>query len=381
MRSEFGLDTDAQSRFTIRPRSIRLETSSACQLRCPSCPTTTGAIRPAIGTGLLKPDDLKHLLDANPELKRIELSNYGEIFLNPDLPEILRLCEAHGIEASAANGTNLNTVREEALEAVVRYRLRTLTVSIDGVSQATYAKYRVRGNIDTVLANITRINGHKRRLGSDFPVLYWQFIAFGHNLHEIPQAKAMAESLGMGFTVKLSWDEAVSPVENPDALRTLMPGGVATRSEYRERTGLPYLHELCHQLWDAPQVNWDGKMLGCCRNFWGDFGGNAFTDGLLDAVNNERMTHARAMLRGRAPPRDDIPCTTCDTYHAMRDTGRWIQRDDVANGQQITVAEGLRLAAGWKQSGRLDDARKMCRTILSAEPANTTALQLLHALG
>ncbi len=31
------------------------------------------------------------------------------------------------------------------------------------------------------------------------------------------------------------------------------------------------------------------KVLGCCRNFWGDFGGNAFTDGLVSSLNNEKI--------------------------------------------------------------------------------------------
>ena len=49
------------------------------------------------------------------------------------------------------------------------------------------------------------------------------------------------------------------------------------------------MQEICHQLWDAPQINWDGKILGCCRNFWGDFGGNAFTEGLFQSVNSGQM--------------------------------------------------------------------------------------------
>jgi hypothetical protein len=70
----------------------------------------------------------------------------------------------------------------------------------------------------------------------------------------------------------------------------------------------------CLQLWNLPQINWDGKMLGCCRNYWGDFGGNAFRDGLTAAVMSEKMTYARQMLMGEKPPREDIPCTTCDLY-------------------------------------------------------------------
>lgn len=51
-----------------------------------------------------------------------------------------------------------------------------------------------------------------------------------------------------------------------------------------------------------PQINWDGKLLGCCLNFWGDFGGNAFEQGLEHVLSSENLAYARRMLQ-RAPPR------------------------------------------------------------------------------
>jgi MoaA/NifB/PqqE/SkfB family radical SAM enzyme len=312
----------------ILPRSVRIEASSHCQLRCPSCPTATGAIRPAIGSGFLKLTDLRKLLDENPTLAAIELSNYGEIFLNPHLLDILALAHERQVAVSAVNGVNLNTVRAEVLEAVVKYELRTMTCSIDGASPETYKIYRVRGDFDTVIGNIRKINAHKQRLGSEFPHLRWQFVVFGHNEHELPAARRMAADLGMEFFAKLSWDDDVSPLRDKDAVRQALGVGAATRDEFRARHGRDYMDGLCHQLWDSPQINWDGKVLGCCRNFWGDFGGNAFTDGLAASLNTETLARARAMLQGQAPPRDDIPCTTCSIYIDMQTSGRWLTRPD-----------------------------------------------------
>ena len=48
----------------ITPRKIRLEVSSYCQLRCPSCPTTTKHIDPAVGSGFLKLSSFKALIDS-----------------------------------------------------------------------------------------------------------------------------------------------------------------------------------------------------------------------------------------------------------------------------------------------------------------------------
>ena len=307
----------------IRPRRIRLEASSHCQLRCPSCPTTTRAIHPAVGSGFLRLEEFRRLLEDNPDLAEIELSNYGEAFLNPQLLAIMEAAHARGVALSVHNGANLNNVRPEVLEGLVKYRVRRLACSIDGASQETYGRYRVRGNFDRVIDNIRRINAWKQTYGTDLPQLRWQFILFGHNQHELPAARRMAEELGMEFYLKLSWDNRFSPADEQIARAEF---GVANREEFRAKHGRDYMQGLCHQLWDDPQINWDGKVLGCCRNFWGDFGGNAFRDGLAESVNSERIAHARQMLLGRAEPRDDVPCTTCSIYIDMRSSGRFLQR-------------------------------------------------------
>jgi MoaA/NifB/PqqE/SkfB family radical SAM enzyme len=95
----------------VSPRRIRLEPSSFCQLRCPSCPTTSGAIHPAVGSGFLKFEDFQRLLDLNPNLERIEISNYGEVFLNPHLLKILEYADRKGVSITMENGVNLNHAR------------------------------------------------------------------------------------------------------------------------------------------------------------------------------------------------------------------------------------------------------------------------------
>ena len=312
----------------IKPTSIRLEASSFCQLRCPSCPTTTRAIHPAVGSGTLDLESFRRLLDSAPDVKSIELSNYGEIFLNAQLLPILELAHARGVTLSAANGVNLNHVREEVLEALVKYGFERMTCSIDGASAETYRIYRVSGDFDRVIGNIRKLNAFKKKYGVDKPKLHWQFVVFGHNEHEIADARRLARELDMELRLKISWDDTFSPIRNKEYVRKEIGVDAATRDEYRDAHGENYAQEICHQLWDWPQINWDGKVLGCCRNFWGEFGGNAFKDGLDAAVNGEGIAYAREMLLGRKPPRDGIPCTTCEMYISMRDRGRYLQRWD-----------------------------------------------------
>lgn len=304
-----------------------MEASSRCQLRCPSCPTTTKAIDPAVGSGVLKLADFERFIDSNPSVRKIELSNYGEVFLNPDLLSILRLAHQNGITVNISNGANLNHVSDEVLEALVLYRVENMTCSIDGASQETYAQYRVRGNFDRVIENVRKLNNYKAAHRTPFPRLKWQFIVFGHNEHEIPRVKELARELDMEMFFKLTWDSSFSPLRNVEWIKSQTGLTVASREEYAEKNGADYKSEICRQLWNEPQINWDGKNLGCGRNFWGDFGGNAFMDGLLAVLNHPKIRYARQMLQGARPPREDIPCTTCDIYQGMRARGQWVEPD------------------------------------------------------
>ena len=72
-----------------RPHHIKVEATTLCQLECPSCPTAKGMIGERFGKGRLKIEDFRKIIDNNRWVSTIELSNWGEVFLNPDLAKML----------------------------------------------------------------------------------------------------------------------------------------------------------------------------------------------------------------------------------------------------------------------------------------------------
>jgi hypothetical protein len=268
-------------------------------------------------------DDFRAFLTLNPSLRSVELSNWGEVFLHPDLPLLLATAYERGVAVTMGNGVNLNHASVDALEAIVKYGVQDITVSIDGATQAVYEVYRVRGDVERVLANVRTINELKRRHGRDKPRLTWQFVIFGHNQHEIAMARGLAEEHGMAFAPKLNWSPEYSPPRDPDAVKRDAAVTAASLDERRTSSDEEYL-PACFQLWDEPQVNWDGKILGCCVNYWGELGGNAFTEPVAIWANGEAIRHARAMVTGRASAKDGIPCSTCEVFARLRETEAWI---------------------------------------------------------
>jgi MoaA/NifB/PqqE/SkfB family radical SAM enzyme len=145
--------------------------------------------------------------------------------------------------------------------------------------------------------------------------LTWQFIIFGHNEHELPEARRWAEELGMEFAPKLNHTPSVSPVKDEEFVRRASGLGAASRSEYRETVQREY-NAPCIQLWNEPQINWDGKMLGCCANKYGDFG-NVFEEGLENVLTGPKFVRAKNVVLGRVSPREDDPCFGCPVYRRL----------------------------------------------------------------
>ncbi len=295
------------------PESVRVDISTHCQLKCPVCPTAKGIVRKDLGSGFIGMENYRRLIEENPDIRTIELSNWGEVFLHPDLVEILEFSAERNVAITLANGVNFNHVPAKVMEALVKCGVKRITFSIDGASQFTYAQYRVNGNFDRVVDNLRRLVAVKKRLHSDTPKLTWQFVAFGHNQHEVDKARELSKELGMEFLLKLNCDDKFSPLKAPQKFARMHGLVAGNRSVFKKRTGTSYLSEICEQLWNSPQINWDGRVLGCCVNTWGDFG-NAFTDGLSAVIAGEKLSYAKQMLLGRQPPRTDIPCTSCDKY-------------------------------------------------------------------
>ncbi len=291
---------------------IHLEASTLCQLKCPECIQNNGEVN-ILGKGYLKFRDFKKFMEVNPCFKIVELSNYGEIFLNPELKDIIKYAYQNNIALQAYNGVNLNTVSKEMLECLVRYRFRAIRVSIDGASQETYRIYRIGGDFHQVIENIKSINFFKHKYRSRFPELFWQFVIFGHNEQELNKASNLAQALNMRFIPTFNWNPAYSPLRNKELVKKRM--GFATWIEHDDKTDSLYMN-ACSQLWRGPQVNWDGRLLGCCVNHWSDFG-NVFKTGFKNYIQSERYIYAKKMLLGLAEPRIDIPCSHCFHYREL----------------------------------------------------------------
>jgi MoaA/NifB/PqqE/SkfB family radical SAM enzyme len=337
-----------RSTIPLGPASVRLAASTICQLKCPGCRNTQGVTQEKIGSGFLSAANFRIFVDQNPQVVHIELSGFGEMFLNPDLLEIIAYAYSRDVVLTAVNGVNLNTVDEQVLEGMVKYKFFALSCSMDGACQETYGAYRQGGNFERVIENIKLINIYKKKYQSFFPLLMWQFIVFGHNEQDIPAARKMAKDLGMYFFIKRNERVNYSPVKDKEGISREMNKCAISREFYRNNK--KGFGRVCGQIWNNLQINWDGRVLGCCKNQSGDFG-NAFNQGFSTVFYGEGLEYARRMLMGKASPETTIPCAMCERYKLIKETNDWMAHHDVWYFKMALQHVACRIIhkLGWKR--------------------------------
>ncbi len=266
-------------------------------------------------------------IDENPQIRAIEIGNSGEVFLNPELPAMLKYAHDKGVTITIKQGSNLNDASDEALEALVKYGVALLKVSIDGSTQDTYQTYRVGGNLRKVLNNVQKINELKNRSRSGRPRLILQFIPFEHNEHEIGKIAVLAKALGMELFIKLNVFKGFLPVRDHEALTRMI--GFHDTESFREKTGKIYMRNICLEIWRSPQVSWDGRLLGCSHNVSGVYADNALGGRFAEEINNGAMRYARQMLMGAAPARAGIPCASCEVFLDFQKFDQWFTLEEI----------------------------------------------------
>ncbi len=298
------------------PKKLRVEACTLCQLRCIGCAFQREKQK-TLGGGYLRYENFKKLVDENPYLEEIELSSFGEIFLNPDLLVIMKYAFEKGITLTAFNGVNFNTISEEQIHALVDYSFGGITLSIDGATQGTYVQYRLGGDFDRVMRNVRKLIEYRDERRSKFPKLVWQYVIMKHNELEVGQAKQMAAELGIPISFKLDWDRSYQPV-HVEYLKRETGLIYLNRNAYEKENKASYMDSMCKDLFLQPQVNWDGRLLGCTGYSQGDYGVNVFEVGLKKALCSKQYCRAKKCLLTIHPSKKDYRDTPCYSCHKRR---------------------------------------------------------------
>jgi len=182
-----------------------------------------GRVSPAARNGTLSLETIRRVVrEAGTSLERIDFFQYGEPFLYRHLLEALRSIRSERPSVTIAISTDGMQVKTAQAEAVVSERLADwLIFSVDGVDEATYGRYRIRGRFETAFANMR--HAHALARGTAVRVI-WQYVVFRWNDSDahFARARAMADEIGIPvwFDFAHTWGHSR---RHPDDLRHLAP--------------------------------------------------------------------------------------------------------------------------------------------------------------
>lgn len=280
------------------PFHLVLETGNICNLKCPLCPTPTRENR--IPKGQLTLENAKRIIDRFPLLYHINMSLWGEPFLNSEIFEIIKYAKSKGVEVLVQS--NLNVFDREKAHNVIASGLDILQISLDGASQEPYEKYRVRGDFNRVIENIKLIKELQKEQNNFQTTIIWKMVVNKFNEHEVEKAQKWAHDLGVKFLLV----EIYTPAHLEKNWKPLK--GV-------EESEIVHTDEVqsCYSLWQVTVVNFNGDVFPCCSEFSPqDAIGNIFKEPFSHIWNSKKIRRLRKANKKR------INCRAC---HIDKKTG------------------------------------------------------------
>jgi radical SAM protein with 4Fe4S-binding SPASM domain len=242
------------------PVTISFEPTTACNLHCPECPSGLRTFTREIGN--LKADFFRKTIDElHHQLMFLIFYFQGEPYINPKFLEMVTYAHQKGIYTiTSTNGHFLN---DENCRKTIESGLDRLIISVDGTTQEVYEQYRIGGNLENVLQGARNMVKWKRKMGSNYPHLIFQFLVVKPNEHQIPEIYKLAEEIGID-EVKLKTAQ-VYDYENGNPLIPTL--GEYARYEQKKDGTWGVKHALvnhCWKLWHSCVITWNGLVVPCC---------------------------------------------------------------------------------------------------------------------
>ncbi len=148
----------------LYPKSLNIETTSICNLKCVMC--TQSAEDFGRAKVHLSENTLEQLKPYILNAEFIQLHGIGEPTLSPSFWKCLEVLNNN---SWSSTNTNLVSLSEEKMIKLVNSSLKHLSVSIDSPNVETYSKIR-GANLNNVIENIKKLMSYKEQYKSNLTI-------------------------------------------------------------------------------------------------------------------------------------------------------------------------------------------------------------------
>lgn len=263
----------AKSPIVAEPTAFTFCLTTSCNLRCPIC---TRVIY-KLPIKFMDQEIVKEIVNISSFTIFAYLVGPGEPLLYPNFLEVLKRMREKGVGIRFL--TNATLLDKKIARELCYLGINEVEFSVDAVTQETYEKVR-RGSgrrVDKMIENIKTLTAVKRKIGSNVPVLYINFVGMRDNIKELPNVVKMATELGVKQVrvANLSINRLESLCEQhlhevPKLAHHFIEKARALSYELgvsllvRPQIPTP---KLCSEPWTTPYIDEEGNVWAC--NFCG----------------------------------------------------------------------------------------------------------------
>ena len=245
--------------FRHYPTFVSVEPANYCQLRCPQCVVGIEG-RKVEQRRLLQPDSFRQVLDALGDHAHTILFFFqGEPTLNPDLARLIAMAKERRLYTIVS--TNAQLIDRQLASQLVGSGLDRLIVSMDGLSEESYAQYRRGGSVERVREALHWLRQEKQRQHSAI-IIELQCLRLKTNEDDWKELSRTYRQLGADkLTLK------TMQIEDETSASLYLP--TDERHSRYTRTDDGYhrkrrLRQSCRRLWSGCVISAEGFMLPCC---------------------------------------------------------------------------------------------------------------------
>ena len=313
--------------ISISPRSIQIECTTRCNLKCTMCEISYWT-EPG---GDLQAKTLLKVLEHLPKLKRVDLTGIGEALMNRGFFDALALLKSRGLYVTLNDNFTLMT--EDSAQRIVELGVDQIFLSLDGATKDTYEQIRIGANFNKVIENAKRLLRIKREMGQKRPEVKVNTVVCSTNYRELPAIVEVAHELGIGmvqFVNVILFDSTANL--NPISLHREVKAKFKEAKERARQLGILLKVELfdkqpvqqCDFPWKRNFMTYDGYVHPCCyttqtgdraaqnrRSF-----GNLIAREFPDIWNDRAYSSFRQKMRDGIMP---MACIHCPKYFGKPD--------------------------------------------------------------
>jgi len=272
-RGNFSTEVPPASFASYEPTNI-------CNLSCEMCPSGKGLLKRPRGIADM---DLyrKFITENRKTLITLILHFQGEPLMCKQLGEMIAFARKNRIYTMfSTNGQLL----AQNIDLIRNARPDRIIVSLDGLSDETYTKYRVGGNLQNVFDGLEKLS---QLPAKERPYIELQFLVFSHNEHEIPELKNLKKKYRIDkITLKSAQIYENSQVDFLPENKNFSRYEVSETGNFKLKKGI---RNQCKRLIFGTVVCFDGRVVPCCFDKDADHElGNIASQSLQEIRNSKK---------------------------------------------------------------------------------------------